>query len=437
MTRKYQLRQKEFSVREEEKIIYRTIKLWLKQDSSDRIIEQFRYLFIKGNGCEYPHARLALETIVNLDCAQQEFNFIFSRCCQLVICEWQSNPILRAKIPLFISQISLAKLSSSTQSRITRKLRELVVNFTESEQYSMLQRLSKLFIGTQHPLVKTVNKNFDSKTLGNLIARYPYLYEVCLVGKDSSQQYKQTISKLYKGAQNRYELDLSRYITYRVRLIKIVRKYKAEKHSKIPKKVIQPVKNPTLLSDRQLDLGLKVYTGKIDSQQDLKSLALNFRNSLPYLSSHQEFKASLFTYLTSGFDCEYSNTVLKPKLADYLDSILPNLHANKVDDFTVLRTCSLLLRFLIVDSVNRLNHHLFADMIAQIGAIKVTSILLKIILICEKAKPYLEQRFGILFSHYDAVDEGRVSWLTESLETMQLALSIHFGQVDLSLINII
>ena len=437
MARKYQLKQKDFSVEEEEIIIYKTIQFWLKQDSSERIIEQFRYLFIKGNGCEYPRARLALETIINLDCAQQEFNFIFSRCCQLIICEWQSNPVLRAKIPLFINQIALAKLPSSTQSRVTRKLRELVINFIESEQYSMFKRLGRLFAVSQPSLPDAKQNASNTAILSNLIIRYPYLYEVCLVGKDSSQQYKQTINKLQKKAQNRYELDLSRYITYRVRLIKIVRKYKAEKHHKIPKKAIQPVSNPTLLSDRQLDLGLRIYTGKLDSQQNLRSLAIAFRDGLSYLDSHQDFKASLLTYLTVGFDCEYSNKVIKPKLANYLDSILPNLHANKVDDFTLLRTCSLLLRFLIVDNVSQLNHHFLVEMVTQIGAIKVSSLLLKIVLICEKAKPYLEQRLGILFSHYDNTEDSRVSWLIEFLETMQLALSIHFGKVDLSLINII
>lgn len=444
MVEKYQLKQNAFSVEEAEKIIYETVRFWLDKDSSDRIIEQFRYLFIKGHGYESSRTRSAIEAIVNVGNAREEFNFIFSRCCQLIITEWQPNPILRAKIPLLINQIALAKAPSVTQSRNTRKLRELVADFTESEQYLRLQRISDLIVSTQSPYVRSPRRESHSaatthidRSVNSLLCRYPYLYEACLLGEDSSYEYKETVSKLKKGVQNRYELDLSRYITYRVRLVEIVRKYKAERQTKIPKKIIQPVSNPTIFSDRQLDLCLRECAGKIDSQNTIRSLAFNFRDGLPFIHSHSEFKIVLLEYLMTGLDCEYSKATLETKLARHLDSILPDLHANKVDDFTLLRTCSLLLKFLVVDSIHRLNHYLFVDMISQLGVTKVASLLLKIILICEKAKPYLEQRLSILFTYYGSFTQDGVQWLVEVLETMQVAISIHFGKVDLSLLKIV
>lgn len=66
-----------FSIEEKEKILYDSIWQWLQRDSSELIIEKFRYLFIKGNGCNCPQARAALEAIVNSENAQQDFYFCF------------------------------------------------------------------------------------------------------------------------------------------------------------------------------------------------------------------------------------------------------------------------------------------------------------------------------------------------------------------------
>lgn len=421
-----------FSIEEPEKILYDSILQWLQRDSSEQIIEKFRYLFIKGNGCDCPQARAALEIIINTEKLSQEFNFIFNRCCHLIINEWHKSPKLKIKIPLLINQIALLLPLNSTQSRSTRKLRSLVLKFQESEQYLKLKRLSNLI--EQSKENRPIHKQ---QAVSNLIQRYPYLYQQCLLGEDSSYEFKQTITNLQKGMQHRYELDLSRYITYRVRLVEIVRRYKANQQNKIPKNIIQPVKNPTLLSDRDLDLGLRQYLGVRENSYTYHNLASKFRDNFVHISTHKEFKQALYEYLTVGLNGQYSKTFLNPKLFSYLDDILPDIHANRVDEFTLLRTCSLLLKFLIVDSIHNLNHYLFVDMITHLGETKVIGLLLKIILLCDKAKPYLEQRFAILFTYYESFTQDGVPWLINSLENLQLALSVHFGKVDLSLVKII
>ena len=421
-----------FSIAEKEEIIYDTIREWLQKESSERIIEKFRYLFIKGSGCENPQARAALESLVNTKNAERHFYIMLNRCCQLIINEWHLSPRLRIKIPLLINQISLALAPSVTQSRTTRKLRNLVINFQESEQYLKLKRLGNLIDQSKENRPACVQQK-----VSNLIQRYPYLHQQCLLSEDSSYEYKQTIINLQKGIQHRYELDLSRYITYRVRLVEIVRKYKANNQTKIPKKIIKPVKNPTLLSDRDLDRGLRQYLGKTENGYNLHDLASKFQDNFVHIGTHSELKQTLYNYLTSELNCKYSKDTLNPKLFNYLDSILPDIHANKVDEFTLLRTCSLLLKFLIVDSIYNANHYLFVNMVSNLGEIKTIGLLLKIVLLCDKAKPYLEQRFAILFAYYELFTRDGVTWLINSLEHLQLALSVHFGQVDLSLIKII
>ena len=71
------------------------------------------------------------------------------------------------------------------------------------------------------------------------------------------------------------------------------------------------------------------------------------------------------------------------------------------------------------------------------GEVKTIGLLLKLVLLCGKVKPYLEKRFSILFSHYENVTEDRADWLVKSLENLQVAFSVHFGEADFSLIQII
>ena len=125
--------------------------------------------------------------------------------------------------------------------------------------------------------------------------------------------------------------------------LQTINKYKAAKQTKIPKKLIQPVNNPTLLSDRELDRALRHYTG----------------------------------------------------------------------------------------------HERYIDLITYLGETKTIGLLLKLVLLCSKVKPYLEQRFSILFSHYESVAENEAPWLIKSLENLQVAFSVYFGQADFSLIQII
>jgi hypothetical protein len=56
-------------------------------------------------------------------------------------------------------------------------------------------------------------------------------------------------------------------------------------------------------------------------------------------------------------------------------------------------------------------------------------------LMCGKAKPHLERRFSILFSHYESQSQDGVPWLIKSLENLHIALSVHFGNADVSFLK--
>ena len=97
-----------------------------------------------------------------------------------------------------------------------------------------------------------------------------------------------------------------------------------------------------------------------------------------------------------------------------------------------MRTCSQLLNFLVVESSASPQHFTLIDLIGNQGTLVATGLLLKIVLICNKIKPYLAKRFSILFNHYESASTNGVMWLVEALEQFNVAHSIHFGNIDLS-----
>lgn len=85
-----------------------------------------------------------------------------------------------------------------------------------------------------------------------------------------------------------------------------------------------------------------------------------------------------------------------------------------------------------MESSQKPDHYIFIDMITNMGVTRTVGLLLKLVLVCPKVKPHLDKRFSILFNHYEGFSRDQVPWLVKSLESLQVAFSIHFGKADLS-----
>jgi hypothetical protein len=415
-------------IKQEEQKLYDYLLQFTQTEAPAKVIERFRHLFIRGTSNEDPNLRLALEKIVSSPNAEQEFKFFLNRCCHIIIDRWQLQPYLQEEIPELIAQFEDASPPAGAHSRTSRKIQQLVQNFTKSEQYIKLRRLARLLEEKQN--------NNTSKCLGDLIQRYPFLHQHCLLSEDSSQEFKRSIRRIQKKLQRRYELDLSRYVTYRVRLVQTVRSYRAANQRKIPKEIIKPFPNPTWLSDRELDLAIKQYLGKVEKGYSYRDLSQNFLNNLARSPDYKSFKNDLYEYLILSIDSSAARHDFNQKLYRYLQDILVNYHSQQLNEFLLIRTCTQLLQF-FVDSQIHLEPDLFIHLITHLGETKLIGLLLKIVLLCNKTKPYLEKRFSILFARYESSPLEEVPWLIKSLENWQIASSIHFGSVDLSLLKII
>jgi hypothetical protein len=414
---------------QDEQQLYDHLLRLVQSELPNQLIERFRALFVDGVGYPDTDIAAAIHKIATSKAADQEFRFVLNRCCHILINRWQTRPQLQAAIPELIALFETTPVRPITEysrSRSVRRVRELVKGFVDSEQYITLRRLSQVM--SQSSDVPTPPAH---EPIGALIQRYPYLYEHCLLAEGSPYEHQQTIRQLQAKAQRQYEVDLSQYVTYQVRRSQLDRNVPLP----VSNRILQPVKNPTLLSDQELCRALKQFAGKSQSSGTYRDSAQRFLTHTNQAPTYQAFKDDLYQYMTASVDPEYGRRQFNNQLYSQLKHTLPESNDQKLNDFLVVRTCSQLLNFLVVESPQRPNHFVFVDLISNIGSTLTTGLLLKIVLICRKVKPYLEKRFSILFNHYEFCRRDGVQWLVEAMETLNLALSTNFSTIDLSFIN--
>jgi len=411
---------------QEEQALYDHLLYWVELESPEKLIERFHALFIDGSRYTDTQVAEILDRIVCSRIATEEFRFILNRCCHILINRWQSRLQSQQAIPELVRLFELKPQTSASlyRSKAVRRLRELTHSFIQTEQYLTLHRLAQV-------LTEASESSSTNRSLGTFISRYPYLYEHCLLSEDSTYEQQQTIKELQASRQHQFEINLSQYITYQVRR----RRAATQVSASLPPRNIYPVANPTLLVDQELGQALKQYAGRVYGNKTHRDLAHSFLAQNDQTTTFKAFKDDLYQYLTAAIDPEYGKRQFNNQLYLHLQNVLPDNHTHRLNDFLLVRTCAQLLGFLVVDNPQRPNHFVFVDLITNLGSICVTSLLLKIILICRKVKPYLERRLSILFSHYESQERQVVEWLINMLEHVNIALSVHFGAVDMSLIR--
>ena len=205
----------------EEEQLYQHLLEQVQTESPSRLIERFRSLFIDGVG--YPNRGIveALDKIAAASQAPSQFPLILNRCCHILINRWQMQQQLQSAIPdlieIFETPSTISANVRTVRNRSIRRLQELVQHFTRSEYYLALKRLARVIGQAQE------QDGPDSKPLGTLIRRYPYLYKHCLMGEDSSYEHQQVVSQIQAERQRQFELDLSQYVTYQVRRVQMRR----------------------------------------------------------------------------------------------------------------------------------------------------------------------------------------------------------------------
>ncbi|WP_317034080.1 hypothetical protein [Nodosilinea sp. E11] len=391
------------------------------------MIDRFQALFLDGFG--YPDRDVVASLDRLLSCYEIEdyFRFILNRCCHILINRWQTNTQLQPAIPLLVELLETTpteRMSELSRSRSVRRLRQVTQGFLDTEQYLALKRLARVIEARHSALPR--NRQAMAVPLGALINRYPYLYEHCLVTEDSDLQHQQYVRTMQAEAQHKFEVNLSHYVTYRVRQGRMHRQGQTDFER------LRVVPNPTLLNDQDLVSSLKQFARRRDHGQSYRDGAQRFLLAHNQGASFRQFKEDLFEYIIADVDSSYSQRQFKAMLHDHLLTAFADSDGKPVDDFLKVRTCSNLFNLLVMDPSAGRQHYVFLDLINNLGPIHTTGLLLRILLICQKVRPFLDRRFSMLFNHYETASSETVAWLVNMFENINIALSLNFGSVDLS-----
>jgi hypothetical protein len=415
--------------------IYDHLLHCVRSESPNAVLKRFHALFIAG--LHYPDAttKAALNQIVVSVQGKEEFALFFNRCCYILVNSWQNQPDCRGMIPELVGILSRMTATPATlgRSRATTRLRSLMQQFAQSSHFQRLQRFSE-FISPQ-------TTASASRPLSTILRRYPYLYQHCLVSQEDSQEHQATVREARQQAQEHFELNLSHYLTGIV------------KRASTSGRLIQPVshtqlilpvsgqliesKNPTLLTDGELCATLKHYVGRVDTQGSYRDGAKHFMLRNQATQTYLGFKKNLYDYLVASVDPKFGRSRFNQQLQQQLDTLLPEYDQRPMGDFLLARTCNRLLNFLVIESRQQPHHFVFMDLINNLGSTTTVGILLKLVLLCKKIKPYLENRFALLFNHYQLQQQNSVKWLVACLEKLNLAWSAHFSRFDFSFVTVL
>ena len=408
-----------------EQIIYEHFLYVVKTEQPARVLERFRSLFIDGIGYSDNRIWSTLESLALSKTAEQCFPLIINRCCYILINHWQMQLLGQDPIAELIDVLENPKDVRMSYSRIVRRLRQLLQIYLNGEDYLKLKRLNVVLSATT-----SAKMEIDERPLGRLITRYPYLYEHSLVSEERTFENVETIKRVQRDLRQQQEFNLSHYLTYQVRRSRIKAQFGRDAADNLP-----IIENPTLLSTKELGMAFGQFAGKAEGDATYQDLSRSFVSRLQLQPTIKSFKADLFDYIVSGVDGDYGRRSFNDKLYKTIESILPDRDRQRLDEISLLRTCTHILNHLVIESPDKPQHFVFMDMISNMGAVFSTGLLLKIVLICQKARPLLESRLSILFNHYESSQCKGVKWLVKALETWNVAGAIHFGKMDASSLN--
>lgn len=434
-------RRKSINLETHKQTIYDHLIDCAKTEAAAQVLKRFHSLFISGTHYPVAAVKAALNQLVTSMPSKDEFSLFFNRCCYILVNRWQTQFESREAITELVTLLGRMSATPATlgRSRSSTRLRSLVQQFAQSSYYQRLRRFAEF--------INPHGGSAANKPLGTILKRYPYLYQHCLVSQEDSKEHQSTILQAQQRAQDKFELDLSHYLAGVLKRPSEIRQQlivpAQQTQLILPTSVrtgslIQPataLANPTLLQDSDLCGTLKHFVGKVNRQGTYQDMATHFKIRNQSTQTYATFKSNFYQYLAASVDPKFGRSRFNSLLKRHFDDLFPDCNQRPMTEFLMVRTCNRLLNFLIVESRKEPRHMIFMDLINNIGSTQTIGLLLKVVLLCKKIKPYLENRFALLFNHYESQRQGSVTWLVGCLEKLQLAFSTHFSRFDFSFIT--
>ena len=389
-----------------EETLYGHLQQCRQQEPSHKLLERFHQLFIDGSYYPNQEVQSALFELISRTQASREFKYTLNRCCYTLINPWYTQPRDHWAIAEIIALFDKLPDAPAHSPQI-QHLRSLVYDFVNSEQYAALARLRQIFVSPKPPLVSSID-TAQEQPLRYRIRNYPFLYDHSLLTKDSTQEQKQNVLDLRSKEETKLHLNITRYQSCCQGLSRN-----------------RKIENPTLLESAHFQEAITHYTGKVHGSRSQRDIANWFTTYSRTARSFRDFKNEFVDYLINpiaAVEPKYSGNHFTRRLRQYLRETLSEFDGQRLNNFIVVETCRRVLNFLVVDSPHRPVFRNFRHLLNDIGHTLTVGLLLRVVLFCSAAKPWLERCLSVLFNYHEERCCKDVPWLVTSLEHTNIAL---------------
>jgi len=384
----------------EQRVVYSYIRSLAARPSQEAIDAFYRLLW---DGLAYPHnaVQTAWEKIVGSPDFDQHRLKVVNRCYYTLANPWHLDDTRgRAleKLILWLEDIP----SGGEQSRLSRKLRDTLRLYHDSDYYAFLKRHLYLLEGQDNRLGVRSRHYF-----GDLFPDYFFIYEAGTQTLDidgADEDLNAGILKKRNRELRRYHHALGQfYIRY--------------KRSSQADRV-----NPTHLSDEDLCRAIDLYRPK--RRDSFKIQADIFETKAQQLITTDEFKRAAYEHVMNPvrqfapsrerwFSREFQTT---------LDSLPNDVPLTRVVKIQLFRK---LLNALARHDDSRVGGDHLYYLVTGLGSEVVTSIFLNIVLTCPMVRFDLEKRFAYLHHRFSEFKNEAVQWLVNTFDHVNVALALN------------
>jgi uncharacterized protein YjbI with pentapeptide repeats len=388
------------SLQQAQDLIYKSLKSLVNSQPPETVLLEFKNLFISGESSINPEGLQALYRII-LNNDEEEFKNTLKRSCYILINNWASQRKF-GSIQELIQILADAKEAQTPLSPSLKRLKSWIINFVNKEDYQEL----KLFAAPH-----------ISQERGYWSHRYTsYLLVPQYLDSRNPKEQREIARNLSQRLKEKFKFDLAMYT--------------ARCNSSIDQN--EERSNPTKLGEGVIRLIKKVITRTtLFDYTNQAHIFLQQTRELNYL----KFKHRLKRYLGIGVNQTGLPEVLPTKLYEKLDNLYETHNQDNLNVDLLLRTCRQIVEWLTTEDGQEPSH-LFILLTTQGNTLPLVVILLKVILICQYVRTYLEVCIAKLIRYYENYPEKECQWFINFLEIFNLVMAIYTENVQYNLVQV-
>lgn len=390
----------------EEFDLYQHVSCLAGQDS-DVAIESMLNILWHANDYQDKKVRSALNRLMatpdsgERESSTQRYLFLINRCLYTIGNQWSNDPARHGALQRLILSVKETP-KARAQNPTTRRLRDLVHTYTDSELYHALQRNMHLL-----DVEQDIAPDREPQVVGDCFKDYFYIHVAGGVTPDIPSSLREDFSK--------------RSIRHLLRLIEDIEVFRSSYNTP------NPTPNFTRLSDADLTSAIQDYCPRRRNSYYLQTR--EFVEQYPSMTM-REVKAESSRLVLApliSVHPRYSKNKFSRDLREMMDSVQGDNVPNH--PLAITNLFRRLVRFLVCHEPGQLGSQYFGRLIQDVGHQAVTGMLLNTVLAFRNVRFTLETRLARLFERFETFSSESVPWLLQAFEHMNIALALNAREV--------